>query len=93
MRKRMTFLEALRKASLRIKDDRNGFICFALDDVGGSRFRPRIMQQLDGSITYNSWVEKHHPEVYEQMEELGRRAFQKGRLAWIDNMIAIEESK
>lgn len=91
-------LETLRLARGIIKRDDHHYICHALRDCrdGLKNRRPTheeecsqtrlinfVMDLLDGSPSYNSWIRVEHPEVMKYDEADDIRA-KKGRLAWMD---------
>jgi hypothetical protein len=81
----------LRAARGRIASKRNWHICHAIRDThcGSSkqkiRLRKWVMNMMDGSFTYEGWLNRHHTEVYQIMSEAHYR---QGRLQWLDWMIA-----
>lgn len=93
----MTFLEALKKVRPRIASTLevsritdSDFICDNLRHVGAPEWRKTISDKIGNVFSYEAWLELNHEEVYEQMRRIGQRAFQEGRLQWIDHMIKEE---
>lgn len=85
-----SFGEVLIKARKFILSGETHYICTALTEAGGTRFRQRIMNQLDGRSTYESWLREKHPRIWGKMSHANIKA---GRLQWIDFMIKQESLK
>lgn len=84
------FGEALIKARKLIENGDEQYICHALYEVGEAGFRWEIMDRLDWSQTYESWLSCNHPYVLNTMTKTDR---QQGRLQWMDYMIKQERAK
>lgn len=82
--------EVLIKAKELIANKKQEFICHAIADIAGPTSKQAeslcawILKMLGNRITYNSWLNRHYPELYDKSKDY---TFKKARLQWLDWMI------
>jgi hypothetical protein len=105
----MKYSEIIEEAKKFLDYDRDGrpindgYVCLAMLDVGSSDsefiheksyLRHWIeTEQLEGFLSFDAWLEHHHPERYKAAKQAGDFRLRAERLQWMDRMIAYWQSQ
>lgn len=86
-------LKALIDARKRISQQREIYVCYALEASGLPRRKKAerlVVALLDGAVTYEEWMARNHPRKYWAMSW---NHFREGRIQWLDHLIKNERSR